>query len=142
MKDTPDDRTNCSRAYYCITIDMSTRGNFVLGAGESKNDAKKAAISNLVYIFSMGYASLIYEHAECIRNLDIYYGMLARSNTRGETYNRLNMRFCESKIFEEGEEKGYNGMSYVLSQTIANYAVYCSRHTCYHEASHLQMQFV
>lgn len=142
MEEAPHYNFDWSRAYYCITIDMSTRGNLVLGAGATKEEAKSIAITNLVHLFPMSRSSLIYEHAECIRNLDIYYGMMPRSNTRGETYNRLNMRFCEAKIFIYGEHKGYNGMCYILSNKIANFAEYCCYYPSYHNAIRLQMPFV
>lgn len=142
MECDPISRPDWSKAYYCVTIDMATRGNFILGAGITKREAKEKAISNLMHLFPLNRASIIYEHSECIRNLDIYYGMMPRANVRGQTYNRLNMRYCEAKIYIYGQERGYNGMSYVLSRKIANFAEYCCYYKSYHNGIHLQMQFV
>ena len=59
----------------------------MLGAGATKEGLSPSRLLLiLVHLFPMSRSSsLIYEHAECIRNLDIYYGMMPRSNTRGET---------------------------------------------------------
>lgn len=136
------DDIDMSQVFYCVTIDMSTRGNFVLGAGKTKRETKELAISNLVHIFPLSQATILYEHSECIRNLDIYYGMMPRAKLRGQTYNRLNMRYCDAKIYHEGKKDGFNGMAYTLSQEVANLAEYCCSYKSYHNGIHLQMQFV
>lgn len=139
MSYNPNDNPNWSRVYYAITVDMAVRGNFVLGTGETAKEAIESAIPNIKYLFRLSEVTLIREHIECIKRLNLNKGMLTRSSLGGMKYNELNMRYCEAKIHIYGRDRGYNGMSYVLSRKYGNFAEYCYYESSYNRASTRQM---
>ena len=128
-----------NRAYYAVTIDMATRGNFVLGSGETELEAIEVAISNIRYLIRHTEVTLTRTHIESIKRLRLDKGMLVPSALHGMRYNELNLRFCDAKIHIYGQDRGYNGMSYVLSTKIANFAEYCYYEDSYYTASTRQM---
>lgn len=120
--------------YYCVTVDMPPRGNFILGASETREGAKSKAASNvmLLGIGRMGFSNY-HKHAQSIMMLDLYYGMLVDSTENSSQFNRYSMRLCEAKVYIYGEDRGYDGMSYILSDEYENLALFANYYDSYYD---------
>lgn len=135
MKYNPNDNPDWSKVHIAITIDMATRGNFVLGSGETEREALECALNSIRLLIPLGNKRLMEDHMESLKHLSLNNGMLVRSATTGRMYNRLHMRYCDAKIHIYGRDRGYNGMSYILSTKYANFAEYCYYDKDYYTAS-------
>lgn len=141
MSYNPNDNPNWDRVYYAITIDMAVRGNFVLGTGETPKEAIETAIPNIKHLFRISDVTLVRNHIESVKRLTINKGMLVESTLTGMHFNEVNLRYCDAKTHIYGRDRGYNGMSYVLSRKYGNFAEYCYYESSYNRASTRQMPY-
>lgn len=139
MADNPNNNPNWDRVYFAITIDMAVRGNFVLGSGETEKEAIECALSNLRYLFKASEVTITENHTESIKRLKLNKGILCPSTVYGHMYNEVNLRYCDAKIHIYGKDRGYNGMSYVLSRKYSNFAEYCYYDESYYKSARRQM---
>lgn len=136
MNDMPNDNPDWDAVYFCVTVDMPPRGNFVLGAGITPEEAKQKAMRNVVLLGDGRLRTNPYEeHARNIAELEPYYGMMVRSTRQSTRYNKYFLRPCEAKIYIYGEDEriGYNGMSYYLCDTYANFALFAHKYDTYYD---------
>lgn len=134
MKDNPNNNPDWDAVYYCVTVDMPPRGNFVLGAGVTPDEAKRKAIKNVTLLGEGRLRINPYEeHARNIADLKPYYGMMVASTVKSTRYNKYFLRPCEAKIYIYGEDIGYDGMSYYLCDTYANFALFAHKYDSYYD---------
>lgn len=130
----PNNNPDWDAVYYCVTVDMPPRGNFVLGAGVTPKEAKDKAMSN---VLTLGHGRLrtnpYEQHMLRIGELEPYYGMMVPSTAKSTRYNKYFLRPCEAKIYIYGEDLGYEGMCYQMCTKIANFALYTYKFNTYYE---------